>query len=394
MEKKQFKIGLGTVIMLFLLLIIILIGVTVYIISLNSKEETNIGELKQVEVVTAEDTQLEQTENVTVVPTMQDKITSDSSWCATFQLVWNDMKNEVVKKDIIFTPQEEIAENLNKEEFTEEMISDEYYYKKYGLKTLELKEEIKKGIKEKFNQESDILDKFSWSEDALNDPNNSDVKRYFFYTMLYRKFDFIKEFDKLDNGTFSKEYKDVKYFGIDGDTDDSVGDQIDILYYNSKDDFAIILNTKTNDEVILCKNPKGETFKEIYNNMNNEADKYEGSSKFKDIDEFKMPNLEFNIEREYKEVEGKEFRTADPIYDTAVIVKAIQTIKFSLDEKGGEIKSEAAIDVKNFITSVPEPKKEEPRYFYLDDTFVIFLREKGEDLPYFAGRIEDITKFQ
>ena len=394
MEKKQFKIGIGTAIMLFLLLIIILIGVAVYIISRNNKEETNTGELKQAEVVTAEDTQLEQTENVTVVPTMQDKITADSSWCATFQLVWNDMKNEVVKKDIIFTPQEEIAENLNKEEFTEDMISDEYYYKKYGLKTLELKEEIKKGIKEKFNQESDILDKFSWSEDALNDPNNSDVKRYFFYTMLYRKFDFIKEFDKLDNGTFSKEYKDVKYFGIDGDTDDSVGDQIDVLYYNSKDDFAIILNTKTDDEVILCKNPKGETFKEIYNNMNNEADKYEGSSKFKDIDEFKMPNLEFNIEREYEEVEGKAFKTADPIYDTAVIVKAIQTIKFSLDEKGGEIKSEAAIDVKNFTTSVAEPKKEEPRYFYLDDTFVIFLREKGNDLPYFAGRIEDISKFQ
>lgn len=394
MEKKQFKIGIGTAIMLFLLLIIILIGVAVYIISRNNKEETNTGELKQAEVVTAEDTQLEQTENVTVVPTMQDKITADSSWCATFQLVWNDMKNEVVKKDIIFTPQEEIAENLNKEEFTEDMISDEYYYKKYGLKTLELKEEIKKGIKEKFNQESDILDKFSWSEDALNDPNNSDVKRYFFYTMLYRKFDFIKEFDKLDNGTFSKEYKDVKYFGIDGDTDDSVGDQIDVLYYNSKDDFAIILNTKTDDEVILCKNPKGETFKEIYNNMNNEADKYEGSSKFKDIDEFKMPNLEFNIEREYEEVEGKAFKTADPIYDTAVIVKAIQTIKFSLDEKGGEIKSEAAIDVKNFTTSVAEPKKEEPRYFYLDDTFVIFLREKGKDLPYFAGRIEDISKFQ
>lgn len=394
MEKKQFKIGLGTAIMLFLVLILILIGVAVYIISRNSKEETNTDELKQTEVVTGEATQLKQTENVTVVPTMQDKITADSSWCATFQLVWNDMKNEVVKKDIIFTPQEEIAENLNKEEFTEDMISDEYYYKKYGLKTLELKEEIKKGIKEKFNQESDILDKFSWSEDALNDPNNSDVKRYFFYTMLYRKFDFIKEFDKLDNGTFSKEYKDVKYFGIDGDTDDSVGDQIDVLYYNSKDDFAIILNTKTDDEVILCKNPKGETFKEIYNNMNNEADKYEGSSKFKDIDEFKTPNLEFNIEREYEEVEGKAFKTADPIYDTAVILKAIQTIKFSLDEKGGEIKSEAAIDVENFTTSVAEPKKEEPRYFYLDDTFVIFLREKGKDLPYFAGRIEDITKFQ
>ena len=48
----------------------------------------------------------------------------------------------------------------------------------------------------------------------------------------------------------------------------------------------------------------------------------------------------------------------------------MQTIKFSLDEN------------------------ENPRQFYLDDTFAIFLREKGKDMPYFAGRIEDITKFQ
>lgn len=28
---------------------------------------------------------------------MRDTITTDSSWCGTFQLVWNDMKNDVVK---------------------------------------------------------------------------------------------------------------------------------------------------------------------------------------------------------------------------------------------------------------------------------------------------------
>ena len=36
----------------------------------------------------------------------------------------------------------------------------------------------------------------------------------------------------------------------------------------------------------------------------------------------------------------------------------------------------------------------EPRYFNVDDTFAIFLREKGRSLPYFAGKITDITKYQ
>lgn len=172
----------------------------------------------------------------------------------------------------------------------------------------------------------------------------------------------------------------------------SVGNQITVLYYNSKDDFAIIVNTKTDDEVIFCKSPNGSNFNEIYENMNNESNKYTGSRSFKNVDEFKAPNLEFDEKKEYTELANKEFKTADPYYDTAEIQKAIQTIKFSLDEKGGEIKSEAAIDMTIGVTSVP--KADEPRYFYVDDTFAIFLREKGKTKPYFAGRIDDITKFQ
>lgn len=337
-------------------------------------------------------TKLQSVEGITVVPTMNDTITADSSWCGTFQLVWNDMKNEVVKKDVIFNPQLDMVKNLNKEDFNETMLSEDYYYKIYGLKSLALKEQIENGIKEKFNQTSNILNDFNWSESELDNPNNLNVRRYFFYTMLYRKFEFLQEFDKLDNGKFGNKYKDVQYFGIDENTENSVGNQITVLYYNSKDDFAIIVNTKTDDEVIFCKSPNGSNFNEIYENMNNESNKYTGSRSFKNVDEFKAPNLEFDEKKEYTELANKEFKTADPYYDTAEIQKAIQTIKFSLDEKGGEIKSEAAIDMTIGVTSVP--KADEPRYFYVDDTFAIFLREKGKTKPYFAGRIDDITKFQ
>lgn len=369
------------------ILIIVAILIVLLIIGVIVINKTNI--------VGKTATKLQQADGITVVPTMRDTITADSSWCGTFQLVWNDMKNDVVKKDVIFTPQEEMAENLNRGEFTQDMLSEEYYFKTYGLKSLELKEQIENGIKEKFNQESDILNDFNWSESELDDPNNADVRRYFFYVMLYRKFEFLQEFDKLENGKFGDKYNDIEYFGIDESTKNSVGNQIDVLYYNSKDDFAIIVNTKTDDEVIFCKSPQGKTFNEIYENMNKESKKYTGSKNFRNIDEFKAPNLTFNEKREYTELQNKEFKTADPIYDTAKIEKAIQTIKFSLDEKGGEIKSEAAIYMTMIATSVDtKPKTDEPRYFYVDDTFTIFLREKGQSLPYFAGRVEDITKFQ
>jgi len=302
------------------------------------------------------------------------------------------MKNEVVKQEIVFTPQEKMVENLNKEEFKAEMLSEEYYYKKYGLKSLELKSEIEKGIKDKFDQTSDILDSFDWSEKGLNDPSNPNINRYFFYAMLYREFEFLKEFNKLENGQFGESYSNIEYFGIDEETDNAVGNQIDVLYYNSEDDFALSIRTKTEDEVIFCKKPEGKTFNEIYSKMNQKAESYTGSKKFENIDEFKAPKLEFNEMKKYEELKNKFFKTADG--RDAMIAEAIQTIQFELDEKGGKIKSEAAIDMVTLSAAVEEREEKTPRYFYVDDTFAIFLREAGKTLPYFAARVDDITKFQ
>ncbi len=320
------------------------------------------------------------TEGIYVVPTMDDDIKPDSSWCATFQLVWNDMKNEVVKQDIVFNPQIDMAENLNREEFTEDMISDEYYFKIYGLKTKSLKEKIEAGIKEKFNQTSDILDDFGWSEDGDSDS-------YFFYTMLYREFEYKTRFSKLHKGNFGK-YENINYFGIDSKSNDSVRKQIEVLFYNSDDDFAIKLKTKSNDEVILYKNPKGNNFNEIYDNMTKNISVYDGNTTFSDKDEFKVPYIDFNIRREYDELSFKDFYTSNG--EKYYIEKAIQTINFSLDEKGGKIKSEAAVE----FDSISIGYDDEIRKFYLDDTFALFLKEKSKDKPYFAARIDDIRKYQ
>ena len=394
-EKKQRKISLGIACIIIAIIAILVDLIISCILGKTVRQEENIqnptiNPTNETQSQQAET--LKETKEVAVVPTMQDTISKDSTWCGTFQLVWNDMKNEVVKKDVVFTPQEKMAENLNKEEFTQDMISDEYYYKTYGLKTLELKKKIEDGIKEKFNQTSDILDYFDWSTDGLNDPNNPDVDRYFFYTMLYRKFEFLNEFDKLEKGKFADKYNDVEYFGIDDNTNKKVGDQIEVLYYNSKDDFAITINTKTGDKVTFCKNPQGTNFKQIYESMISKSTKYTGNRNFQNVDEFKAPKLSFNEKREYEELENKYFKTQKGY---GIIEKAIQTVKFSLDEKGGEIKSEAAIDIKELTAAIPTtPEVKEPRYFYLDNTFAIFLSENGKSLPYFAGRIEDISKFQ
>ena len=320
------------------------------------------------------------TEDISTVLTLEDEVGDDTVWCGTFQLIWNDLKNELAKQDIIFEPQLEVVENLNKETFTTNDLTDKYYYKKIGTPSIELKNEIEKEIKEKFDEKSDILDEFDWQ--------NRDDRDYFLYAMLKKEFKFEKKFEELEKGKFG-EYNNVKYFGISKENkNSSLREQVDVIYYNSKEDFAIKLKTKQEDEVILCKNPKGSTFNQIYENIVLEGNEYTGDKKLKEKDLVKIPNISMKIKNEPTEIEEKKFLFSDG--EAYYIEKALQTIEVELDRTGGKTKSEAGM-MNAKVTSV---ESEESREFSLDNTFGIFLIEEGKEKPYFAGKISNITKFQ
>ena len=320
---------------------------------------------------------------IKVVPTMNDEILGNAAWCGTLQLAWNDLM-EKSGGELIFDPEITMATNLNKKDFTKENVSEDDYYQTYGLQTKKLKEKIEKNLKDKFDETSDILDDFQWY-----DTEKEAGSTYFFYAMLKKVFNFEYVFDDLDDGIFENgKYKDVKYFGVTTSTDERVRSQIRILYYNSDDDFAVSLRTKEGEEIILCNNPEGKNFKEIYDNINNKNKKYSGMRILEDIDDFKMPNLKFNLEEKYKDLTGKSFTTEN---SEGAINAVIQTIEFELNKKGGKLKSEAAISA-DITSAIEEPKT--PKHLYLDDSFVMFLVEEDKDTPYFAVKISDISKFQ
>ena len=316
--------------------------------------------------------------------TLEDNVGQDTAWCGTFQLIWNDLKNDLAKQDIIFMqePDLQVVKNLNKETFKTEDISENSYYKVYGNPTLELKEQIEKAIKEKFNEESEILDDFSWGS---NNP-----KDYFLYCMLKKEFEFPVAFKELEDGEFANgKYSKINYFGLEKDAEEELRNQVEVLYYNSPSQFAVKLKTKQNDEIILARGEEGNTFQEIYNNINTNSENYEGIKKFTEKDELKIPNIDFKQKTEFTELEQKEFSFANG--DVYIIEKALQTIEFELDKEGGKIKSEAGIMTKEMAIATDEIKE---RKFNFDDEFVIFLKENDKEKPYFAASISDITKFQ
>lgn len=108
-----------------ILIMILIIGIFVYFINKNTKEGT--GKISGYELKS----------NINVVASLEDEITEDTAWCGTFNLIWNDLKNDLAKQDIVFTPQLKMVENLNKETFNTSYLSEDSYYKTYGIPSIQ-----------------------------------------------------------------------------------------------------------------------------------------------------------------------------------------------------------------------------------------------------------------
>ena len=171
-----------------------------------------------------------------LVPTMQSKTDQQNrAWVGTFQIVWNDFQDNLVKGPVKLVGDEKniTVKELNKQKFKANMISSNYYYKTFGLISPDLKTQIETNLQEKFNETSDILDMIDWA---------ASPDKYLFYAMLKKDFKYYSPFDKLEPGRFSKFSGKVDYFGISPKSDKKLDDMVRILFYNSKDDFAVNQN--------------------------------------------------------------------------------------------------------------------------------------------------------
>lgn len=291
----------------------------------------------------------------------------DKVWCVTFQLVWNDFMDKINygKPILLAGGNPSIATELNKRVYTTDILNEQSYYKKDGVISKKLKKQIEKELQKKFGEKSDILSMIDWSaKDA-----------YLFYAMLKKDFQFATPFDKLEPAKFGDSDEKVNYFGIDNKSERKLRQNVDVLFYNSDTDYAVKLLTKQGEEVVLYKTEKDESFENLFAYVIQQ----EKNAEFGSEDSLKVPDIRIDKTLEYPELCGKRIKGTNK-----VISQAIQTIKFTLDNKGGSLKSEAAL-----VTMKMSVGHIQPKAYNFDDEFVMFLKEAKKDKPYFAARIKD-----
>lgn len=300
-------------------------------------------------------------------------------WVGTFQMVWNEFQDNIVKGPIKFKNQKsELADILNKQEFSKAMLSEDSYYTAYGKTDLELKKQIEDAIMQKFNEKSELLDKINWT-----DPNRA----YLLYAMLVKNFEFPARFDVLKKENFGKDKEPVAYFGIDKKSNAHLYKNVRVLFYNNPWDYAVVLNSDK-DEVILYRTNSRKNFSELYSVLNKKSQKYKGNKNFIAGDQLKVPYMSIKTDVSYDALCGKLIENTDKLY----IDKALQTVQFNMNNTGVKLKSEAVMNIMTM--SMPLTVNAKGRNFFFNKTFVLFMKEKDKQMPYFALRVKDMSVYK
>ena len=154
-----------------------------------------------------------------------------------------------------------------------------------------------------------------------------------------------------------------------------------INYFNNESDYSISLFPKNEEhEIILIMN---QTVK----NASSDFAKYlkvlarqkNQNVYFNDDDKVEIPIIEFNLEKTFGQFLGSKFRSETTEFE---VTEAYQRNAFILNENGAEVESEAEFATEE--AAVEEFEKPKPKMMIFDKPFVVFLKRKDADYPYFG----------
>lgn len=295
---------------------------------------------------------------------------TDTIWVDTLQLAWDKLKEKIghdIELEGVSTEQTELVNKLNSNKFNEGILSSD----RYTVVSDKITSELKTRLEKEMTTDTQLLNAINWNAKGDN---------YLIYTRLNKEMSFSSPFDRLETGNFNNEDARVKYFGINATSDKQLYDMVEVLLYNGNKEFAVSLNTVEGDKIVLYKASDIEkSLDDIWQGLTEKSSSFMKKSKntkFSEVDTLKIPFINFDKTLKYKELEGT-------IKDSngAIIQEVLQSIKFSLDDKGANVSSETKMNIVN--------KSMEARDFKYDTSFVIFLIEKEQ--PYFACKINDTS---
>lgn len=315
---------------------IYLIGFLILLASCNSRlennskleNESNFPELKNVNEL----------KNSDFVPTLESNfsIKNNIIYGATIPLAWNEIKKEIGLTLTNFT-NEQLAEINKTQSQLNVLKSDEY-------ETLVEINDAKINAKAYFRKSLPFEEPLTKYKKPLKFGDSKVESFGFWGSCSYAKINYFKDENNFSISLFP-ENKNHEIILI-----------MDESYNNEKRSFYDFFKIY-NKEKALEKNQK------IY---------------FNDNDEVVIPIIEFNLEKSFDKIVGSKFQANNLFFE---MLEVYQKNAFVFNENGAEVESEVEINAEEAMEELEKPL---PKMMVFDKPFVVFLKRKEANFPYFA----------
>jgi len=307
-------------------------------------------------------------------------------WCASFQLAWDRLRNDVSGEPIVLgSGGEALARRLNSGTFQTTALEDGSFYAAAGRAADGIVERIRR----------DMGKRFPDHPPALSDAGGSSIVAYA-YLRASIKFGipFFEHRSSLAFRDGTGKTHPVKSFGIRPEDDYAyykLRAQVDVLYVGSGADsgefggnvseFALDPDRESNPyQVIVAKVPRKDTLSDLWDYVEAKILGYarRGGDGIGCNETFLTPNISLSTTHHFGELEGENGLFVNPKMRGFRMTSAVQSIQFVLNRGGAELGSEAKVLVMPI-----------PRHFIVDGPFLVVLRRRGDRKPFFALWVEN-----
>ncbi|MBN2209822.1 MAG: hypothetical protein JW709_00355 [Sedimentisphaerales bacterium] len=327
----------------------------------------------------------EQLSQTLVVPTLDTPTEPGKNviWCLSSQLAWDALKDDVIRQPIEVANAEDVTQRLNQAAVSAKDILQESYYARAGYAKDDIYLQIQQDMAQRFPNVnvSDLIK-----------PDAQTAIMAYAYLQAAVKFeipflDYYQPLEFLSGGKGTKKTA-VEAFGIwiaKSSQRRKILEQIEVLFcegYGQPKECAIDPSKNTKPyQVILAIVPWQGTLQEtiVYTEdkiINASLPDYERD--LNDTDKLLIPRIAWKLRHHFSELEGEDKLLNNPGFEGLYIDKAIQDIEFSLDRTGASVASGFFI-----------PVLLAPRYFIFDKPFLVYMKIRSHDKPFFAMWVEN-----
>ena len=321
--------------------------------------------------------------NTVIVPTLDTPLPKGKSaiWCASFQLAWNETQDQggPGPEPIQFVDDEPAAQRLNDAAISETDLTPE----RYSMRDAGL---VGEGIAERIRSEM----RHRFPGVRVPDLGTGNAAIAYAYLEASLKFTLPYFEGRLTFRDSRGKATTVGAFGIRPreaySLHEALRDQVAVLFARRTNgelnEFALDLcQDSTPHQVVVARVRKGETLAETLAELSRKTDNEKRTGRRQgaslDIgDHLLVPTMRWCINHRFEEVERK------PLMNAALkdlwIEPAFQMIDFKLDKGVPELASEAHDAVK-----------EKPRYYHFDHPYLIFLKRRGAENPFFVMWVDN-----